>query len=132
MPKPAFFHYKKRYFPHIPRFITVGGVWVLILGGVFGGLWLLYATNATSRVYANTPQKGDLTHEELSHLYTTWQQVTQKQPEYLDGYIMASYYARLLKKPDEALLYLSQALSIDPNNIQILEQRKQLQEEIEK
>jgi len=52
--------------------------------------------------------------------------VVEKQPEYLDGYIMASYYAEMLGKKDEALTYLDRALRIDPNNTKIQELKQQL------
>lgn len=48
--------------------------------------------------------------------YEYWQGVVRSKPDYRDGLITLASLAYQLSKPEEAKTYLSQAMTLDPNN----------------
>lgn len=125
---PAFFYYKRPYLPHIARFFTALVGFVCIVGVLGGSLWLFYNLKLNTHVYAKkSVQEGQLSSFELQKNYDWWKKTIEKQPDYLDGYIMTSYYAHALGKQEEALSLLTRALVIDPNNGEIHRQVQEIQ-----
>lgn len=115
--KTAFFQYKTAHFPHISRFITAVLIGVFVFGVGISSLWLINKLNINYHVLARTPYMSSFSVSNSPQIeYQHWQQVVIQQPDYLDGYIMAQYYACLLGKKEEVIVYRQKALHIDPNN----------------
>jgi tetratricopeptide (TPR) repeat protein len=53
--------------------------------------------------------------QKLKTDFTFWKSITEKQPDYRDGYIMAGLYAYQMQNMKEALSLLNKAHELDPN-----------------
>ena len=52
----------------------------------------------------------------LEKEYARWKAIVSDKQDYRDGYIYVGRLALLLRRPDEARMYIQKAIEIDPNN----------------
>lgn len=91
-----------------------------MLGVVAGSVWLFYTKTPYGQAHAqDSPYDASMRINEFEQAYHWWKKTVETRPEYLDGYIMASYYARRLGKQEESQALLQKALIMDPNNKKI-------------
>ena len=124
--KTTFFRPGKGYFPHITRKFTA---WIKIVPPFLVFLLVVSLIFSFSTLYSRFFSKnvlgsssfiaavGDLQakREEQVRLYEYWKQVVEEKPDYVAAYLYLIPLAQSLRKDEEAELFRSKVLELDPN-----------------